>query len=92
MPSFYALIYIFKVDFSSHVSTLPLVLFLLCCLKCDGHFCFANSILDQQQKQALPFIGGRSIGNFDGRIYVTSGTAVYSLTPVPWEKQVEVIL
>lgn len=50
------------------------------------------SILDQQQKQALPFIGGRSIGNFDGRIYVTSGTAVYSLTPVPWEKQVEVLL
>lgn len=50
------------------------------------------SILDQQLKQSLPFIGGRSIGNFDGRIYVTSGTAVYSLTPVPWEKQVEDLL
>lgn len=50
------------------------------------------SILDQQQKQALPFIGGRTIGNFDGRLYVTSGTAVYSLTPVPWEKQVEMLL
>jgi hypothetical protein len=48
--------------------------------------------LDQQQKQALPFTGGRSIGNFDGRIYVTSGTTVYNLTPVPWEKQVEVRL
>ncbi|PSN49861.1 hypothetical protein C0J52_14134 [Blattella germanica] len=48
------------------------------------------SILDQQQKQALPFIGGKSIGNFDGCIYVTSGTAVYNMVPVPWEKQVEV--
>ncbi|KAJ9595158.1 hypothetical protein L9F63_013516, partial [Diploptera punctata] len=47
------------------------------------------SILDQQQKQALPFIGGRIIGNFDGRLYVTSGTAVYSLIPVPWDKQVQ---
>jgi hypothetical protein len=86
------LIYIVKVYFNSHASPLPLVLFLLCCVKCDEHYYCANSILDQQQKQALPFIGGRSIGNFDGRIYVTSGTAVYSLTPVPWEKQVEVML
>jgi len=67
-----------------------IVLVLLCCLRCDWNCCCAGSILDQQQKQALPFVGGRSIGNFDGRIYVTSGTAVYSLTPVPWEKQVEV--
>ncbi|XP_069694581.1 transforming growth factor-beta receptor-associated protein 1-like isoform X2 [Periplaneta americana] len=50
------------------------------------------SILDQQQKQALSFTGGRSIGNFEGHIYVTSGTSVVSLAPVPWEKQVEVLL
>lgn len=48
------------------------------------------SILDQQQKQVIPYVGGHAIGNFDGRIYVCSGSTVYNLNPISWEKQVEV--
>nr|CAD7446145.1 unnamed protein product [Timema bartmani] len=50
------------------------------------------SILDQQQKQAISFVGGRNVGNFDGRIYINSCSAVYSLVAVPWYEQVKVLL
>lgn len=53
------------------------------------------SILDQQQKhtkQALPFVGGRCLVKCDSGLFVASGSAVYTLIPVPWEKQVEVLL
>lgn len=48
--------------------------------------CF--SILDQQQKQAIPFQGGVYLGDFDGRIFVASSREIYSLVPIPFEKQV----
>ncbi|XP_063219763.1 transforming growth factor-beta receptor-associated protein 1-like isoform X2 [Bacillus rossius redtenbacheri] len=50
------------------------------------------SVLDQQHKQALPFVGGRYIGNFDGRLYTSSGTAVYAIFPVPWHQRIEALL
>ena len=46
------------------------------------------SILDQQQKQAIPFQGGVVLSDFDGRIFVASTKEIYSLVPVAWEKQV----
>ena len=49
-----------------------------------------HSIVDQQQKQAIPFVGGQIIGNYDGEIFVCSLNALHTLIPVPWEKQVEV--
>ncbi|KAK3925412.1 Transforming growth factor-beta receptor-associated protein 1 [Frankliniella fusca] len=51
-----------------------------------------HSIVDQQQKQAIPFLGGQLIGNYDGHIYVCSQTSLNALVPVPWEKQVEALL
>ena len=47
-----------------------------------------SSILDQQQKQAIPFQGGVVLSDFDGRIFVASTKEIYSLVPVAWEKQV----
>lgn len=46
------------------------------------------SILDQQQKQTIPFSGGRCMGEFDGRIFVTTSRDVYYLLAIPVEKQV----
>lgn len=53
---------------------------------------FYCSIVDQQQKQAIPFVGGQIIGNYDGHIYVCSPNGLNALIPIPWEKQVEVSL
>jgi len=47
------------------------------------------SILDQQQKQSLPFQGGQWLGEFDGRIFVSSQREIYALVPVAIEKQVK---
>lgn len=49
---------------------------------------FMFSILDQQQKQTIPFSGGRCMGEFDGRIFVTTSRDVYYLLAIPVEKQV----
>ena len=46
------------------------------------------SILDQQQKQAIPFQGGVVLGDYEGLIFVASGKEIYSLVSVPFEKQV----
>jgi len=46
------------------------------------------SILDQQQKQTIPFSGGRCMGEFDGRVFVATSRDVYYLLAVPIEKQV----
>jgi len=48
------------------------------------------SILDQQQKQTVPFSGGRCMGEFDGRVFVATSRDVYYLLAIPVEKQVRV--
>lgn len=53
---------------------------------------FFFSILDQQQKQTIPFQGGVFLENFDGKVFIASGRAVYSLVPVAWEKQVCILI
>lgn len=50
------------------------------------------SILDQQQKQSLPFQGGRCLGHFDGRLFVASLRDIYALVPVPVQKQLQSLL
>jgi len=50
------------------------------------------SILDQQQKQAIPFQGGVLLGDYDGRIFIASAKEVYSLVPIAWEKQVGITI
>lgn len=61
------------------------------CYTWKNHLLF-SSILDQQQKQAIPFQGGTFLGNFDGRIFVASTREIYSLVPVAWEKQVSIVV
>jgi len=46
------------------------------------------SMLDQQQKQTVPFSGGRCMGEFDGRVFVATSRDVYYLLAIPVEKQV----
>ena len=46
------------------------------------------SILDQQQKQSIPFEGGVWLGEYEGRVYVSTASDVYTLVCVPIEKQV----
>lgn len=46
------------------------------------------SILDQKQKQAIPFQNGCIIGDYEGKLFVASNKDVYGLIPLPVEKQV----
>lgn len=58
----------------------------------NSEFITVHSILDQQQKQAIPFQGGTLLGDFDGRIFVSSSKEIYALVPVAWEKQIQALL
>ncbi|KAI8520587.1 transforming growth factor, beta receptor associated protein 1 [Branchiostoma belcheri] len=61
-------------------------------LAMDEEFITVHSILDQQQKQTIPFQGGKIIGDFEGRIFVASSKEIYSLISVPFEKQIQDLL
>ncbi|XP_013380315.1 transforming growth factor-beta receptor-associated protein 1 [Lingula anatina] len=58
----------------------------------NDEFITVHSILDQQQKQAVPFKGGRCLDDFDGKLFVATGNDVWALFPVHWEKQVQDLL
>ncbi|XP_053384249.1 transforming growth factor-beta receptor-associated protein 1-like [Mercenaria mercenaria] len=58
----------------------------------NDEFITIHSILDQQQKQAIPFQGGVVLNDFDGRLFIASQKEIYSLVPVAWEKQVQGLL
>ncbi|ELU08757.1 hypothetical protein CAPTEDRAFT_183936 [Capitella teleta] len=61
-------------------------------LALNDEFVTIHSVLDQQQKQSLPFKGGCHLGHFDGRLFVASGRDVYALVPVPVQKQLQNLL
>ncbi|XP_046549254.1 transforming growth factor-beta receptor-associated protein 1-like [Haliotis rubra] len=61
-------------------------------LAMNDEFITVHSILDQQQKQAIPFQGGVCLGDYDGRLFVASGREIYSLVPVAFEKQIQALL
>jgi len=61
-------------------------------LALNDEFITIHSILDQQQKQSLPFQGGQWLGEFDGRIFVSSQREIYALVPVAIEKQIQALL
>ncbi|XP_062566210.1 transforming growth factor-beta receptor-associated protein 1-like [Saccostrea cucullata] len=58
----------------------------------NDEFITVHSILDQQQKQTIPFQGGVYLENFDGKVFISSVREIYSLVPVAWEKQVQALL
>ncbi|PIK62386.1 hypothetical protein BSL78_00705 [Apostichopus japonicus] len=58
----------------------------------DTEFLTIHSILDQKQKQAIPFQNGCIIGDYEGKLFVASNKDVYGLIPLPVEKQVQALL
>ncbi|XP_072162816.1 transforming growth factor-beta receptor-associated protein 1-like [Diadema setosum] len=58
----------------------------------DDEFLTVHSVLDQQQKQTIPFQGGKLLGDFEGKMFVASAKEVYALVPLPVEKQVQALL
>ncbi|XP_049640354.1 transforming growth factor-beta receptor-associated protein 1 [Suncus etruscus] len=61
-------------------------------LALDDQFITVHSMLDQQQKQTLPFKEGHSLQDFEGRVIVATGKGVYILVPLPLEKQIQDLL
>ncbi|KAM9212646.1 transforming growth factor-beta receptor-associated protein 1 [Dugong dugon] len=58
----------------------------------DDEFITVHSMLDQQQKQTLPFKEGHILQDFEGRVIVTTSKGVYILVPLPLEKQIQDLL
>ncbi|ESP04691.1 hypothetical protein LOTGIDRAFT_135703 [Lottia gigantea] len=58
----------------------------------NDEFITIHSILDQQQKQAIPFQGGVFMNDFDGKLFIASSREIYSLVPVAFEKQIQALL
>ncbi|XP_058523434.1 transforming growth factor-beta receptor-associated protein 1 [Ochotona princeps] len=58
----------------------------------DDEFITVHSMLDQQQKQTLPFKEGHILQDFEGRVIVATSKGVYMLVPLPLEKQIQDLL
>ncbi|XP_036118450.1 transforming growth factor-beta receptor-associated protein 1 [Molossus molossus] len=61
-------------------------------LALDDEFITVHSMLDQQQKQTLPFKEGHILQDFEGRVIVATSKGVYILVPLPLEKQIQDLL
>ncbi|XP_023573115.1 transforming growth factor-beta receptor-associated protein 1 isoform X2 [Octodon degus] len=61
-------------------------------LALDSEFITVHSMLDQQQKQTLPFKEGHILQDFEGRVIVATSKGVYILVPLPLEKQIQDLL
>eukprot|EP00795_Rhopilema_esculentum_P012923 gene12923-3678_t len=52
-----------------------------------------HSMLDQRQKQAIAFQGGIFIGDYENNnVFVSSLKAIYYLVPLPFDKQIQMLL
>ncbi|CAH1787439.1 unnamed protein product [Owenia fusiformis] len=58
----------------------------------DSEFITVHSILDQQQKQSIPYQGGIYLDEYEGRVFIASLKEIYALVPIAWEKQVTSLL
>ncbi|KAM5227827.1 transforming growth factor-beta receptor-associated protein 1 [Ctenodactylus gundi] len=58
----------------------------------DDEFITVHSMLDQQQKQTLPFKEGHILQDFEGRVIVATSKGVYILVPLPLEEQIQDLL
>ncbi|KAM4045450.1 LOW QUALITY PROTEIN: transforming growth factor-beta receptor-associated protein 1 [Anomaloglossus baeobatrachus] len=61
-------------------------------LALDEEFVTVHSMLDQQQKQSLPFKEGIILQDFEGRVIVATSNGVYVLIPLPLERQIQDLL
>ena len=51
-----------------------------------------HSVIDQRQKQAVSFTGGSFINDFDGHVFVGVNKSVMAFVPVPFNKQIQMLL
>ncbi|XP_053163353.1 transforming growth factor-beta receptor-associated protein 1 isoform X1 [Hemicordylus capensis] len=58
----------------------------------DEEFITVHSMLDQQQKQTLPFKDGHILQDFEGKVIVATSKGVYILVPLPLERQIQDLL
>nr|XP_003218817.1 PREDICTED: transforming growth factor-beta receptor-associated protein 1 [Anolis carolinensis] len=58
----------------------------------DEEFITVHSMLDQQQKQTLPFKDGHILQDFEGKVIVATTKGVFILVPLPLEKQIQDLL
>ncbi|KAJ7319730.1 hypothetical protein JRQ81_019241 [Phrynocephalus forsythii] len=58
----------------------------------DEEFITVHSMLDQQQKQTLPFKDGHILQDFEGKVIVATTKGVYILVPLPLERQIQDLL
>ncbi|XP_063314706.1 transforming growth factor-beta receptor-associated protein 1 [Pelobates fuscus] len=58
----------------------------------DEEFIMVHSILDQQQKQTMPFKEGIILQDFEGRVIAATANGIYILLPLPLEKQIQDLL
>ncbi|XP_048388257.1 transforming growth factor-beta receptor-associated protein 1 homolog isoform X2 [Stegostoma tigrinum] len=58
----------------------------------DEEFVTVHSMLDQQQKQSIPFRDGHILQDFEGKLILATSKEVYILVPFPLEKQIQDLL
>ncbi|XP_019385120.1 PREDICTED: transforming growth factor-beta receptor-associated protein 1 [Crocodylus porosus] len=58
----------------------------------DDEFITVHSMLDQQQKQTLPFKEGHILQDFEGKVIVATDKGIYILVPFPLERQIQDLL
>ncbi|XP_007883285.2 transforming growth factor-beta receptor-associated protein 1 homolog [Callorhinchus milii] len=58
----------------------------------DEEFVTVHSMLDQQQKQTVPFRDGHILQDFEGKLILATSKEVYVLVPLPLENQIQDLL
>lgn len=58
----------------------------------DEEFVTVHSMLDQQQKQTIPFRGGHILQDFEGKLIVATSKEIHMLVPLPLERQIQDLL
>ncbi|XP_072119317.1 transforming growth factor-beta receptor-associated protein 1 homolog [Mobula birostris] len=58
----------------------------------DEEFVTVHSMLDQQQKQTIPFRDGHILQDFEGKLILATSKEVHILLPLPLERQIQDLL
>ncbi|XP_067842301.1 transforming growth factor-beta receptor-associated protein 1 homolog isoform X2 [Heptranchias perlo] len=58
----------------------------------DEEFVTVHSMLDQQQKQTIPFRDGHVLQDFEGKLILATSKEVHILVPLPLERQIQDLL
>ncbi|XP_069747219.1 transforming growth factor-beta receptor-associated protein 1 homolog isoform X2 [Narcine bancroftii] len=58
----------------------------------DEEFVTVHSMLDQQQKQTIPFRDGHILQDFEGKLILATSKEIHVLVPLPLERQIQDLL